>query len=80
MFDNIQMIIVTMSDPQALRHHQTHLHIQNLWDQMLCRSYQTVHDTTPNRTIISNIPETKPNSGDLSLDDMLNFMDDFQVS
>jgi hypothetical protein len=78
MFDNIRMIIMTAADPPALRNHQTRLHIQNLWDQMLFRSPKALENTVPNETVSSHRPHSIPNFEDFStLDDILNFMDDF---
>ena len=78
MFDNIRMIIMTASDPPALRNHQTRLHIQSLWDRTFT-SQQIMQSNVSCETVRNHIPETIPEFENIStLDDMLNFMDDFQ--
>ena len=79
MFDNIRMIIMTAADPPALRNHQTRLHVQNLWNRTLFQSPNIIQSATRNETVMIPGGETMPTFEDFStLDDMLNFMDDFQ--
>lgn len=77
MFDNIRMIIMTASDPPGLRNWQTRLHIQNVWNSMLPQSQKDI--TTNSNGITTPFGfQTGPEFENLStLDDMLNFMDDF---
>jgi hypothetical protein len=79
MFDNIRMIIMTASDPPALRNHQIRLHIQSLWDRMLFQSQQIMQNSVGSETARNQGLETAVNPENFStLDDMLNFMDEFQ--
>jgi hypothetical protein len=72
-FDSIRLILMTVADPSSLRHRQTRLHIQNLWNRMFPISNPALPESATTLALAQY--------GNFSnFDDMLNyhFMDEFE--
>lgn len=75
LFDNIRLIIMTAADPSSLRQRQTRLHIEVLWTRMRMIQEMMAADGA-NSDFHLNL--SAPFDNISTLDDILNYRDDFQ--